>query len=325
MFKRRRFAVVAPAGAAIALLILVGTVSASAIAAGRDKPTELADAVHYDTSPPLVKMTPADAPPLDTKKEHPQHKYPTPAAGTAADPVVQSTAAGTAAPALANNFDGVGAGFSGPQGTFTVNSAPPDPNAAVGPTQIVEIVNSAFAVFNKSGAVVYGPVQTNTLWSGFGGGCQTNNDGDATVAYDRLSDRWIISQFSVSTTPYLQCVAVSTTGDATGSYYRYAFQYADQFPDYPKLGVWPDAYYISFNIFNNGTTFAGSKICAYDGAAMRAGTGATQQCFQLSTSFGGLLPADLDGAAAPTAGAPAAFVNFGTNSLNLWRFHVDFP
>src|SRR5947209_15773994 len=322
MFKRRRFAVVAPAGAAIALLILVGTVSASAIAAGRDKPTELADAVHYDTSPPLVKMTPADAPPLDTKKEHPQHKYPTPAAGTAADPVVQSTAAGTAAPALANNFDGVGAGFSGPQGTFTVNSAPPDPNAAVGPTQIVEIVNSAFAVFNTSGAAVYDPVQTNTLWSGFGGGCQTNNAGDATVAYDRLSDRWIISQFSVSTTPYLQCVAVSTTGDATGSYYRYAFQYAD-FPDYPKLGVWPDAYYTTFNMFKNGTTFSGPEVCAYDRAKMLAGQAATQQCFQLGTAYGGLLPSDLDGSTAPPAGSPNYILGYGTNSLQLWKFHVD--
>src|SRR5947199_1913933 len=136
MFNRRRIAVVAPVGAAIALLILVGTVSASAIAASRDKSTDVTAAVHYDTSPPLVKLTPADAPPLDTKKEHPQHKYPTPAAGTAADPVIQSTAAGTAAPALANNFDGVGAGFSGPQGTFTVNSAPPDPNSAVGPNHI---------------------------------------------------------------------------------------------------------------------------------------------------------------------------------------------
>src|SRR5436189_122103 len=81
----------------------------------------------------------------------------------------------------------------------------------------------------------------NQIWSGFGGGCQTNNDGDPTVVYDGIADRWVISQFSVTTTPYLMCVAVSTSPDPTGSYYRYSFGYGSvNFPDYPKLSVWPD-------------------------------------------------------------------------------------
>ncbi|HEY6016662.1 MAG TPA: hypothetical protein VIU16_07745, partial [Gaiellaceae bacterium] len=322
--RRKAPAAVTVCAVALALAVALGLASAStsALAASRDKPTDVSDAVHYDTSPPLATMTPAPAPPLDTKKEHPQHKYPAPAASTTADPVVQTTVGTAAAPSISTNFEGIGQGFSGPQGTFTVNSAPPDPNSAVGPTQIVEVVNSALAVFNKSGTPVYGPVQTNTLWSGFGGGCQANDDGDATVAYDRISNRWVISQFSVSTTPYLQCVAVSTTGDATGSYYRYAFQYAD-FPDYPKLGVWPDAYYTTFNMFKNGTTFSGPKVCAYDRAKMLAGQAATQQCFQLSTAYGGLLPSDLDGSTLPPTGSPNYILGFGTNSLQLWKFHVD--
>src|SRR3954454_6478952 len=308
-------------GVAVVLVALVFVTGATS--ATRDKPSgDLPDAVHYDTSAPLAKLPPADAPPLDTKKEHPQHKYPTPAASTVADPAVQSSVGAAAAPSLATNFEGIGQGFSGPQATFTVNSAPPDTNAAVGPTRIVEVVNSAFAVFDKAGNPVYGPVQTNTLWSGFGGGCQTNNDGDATVEYDKLADRWIISQFSVSTTPYLQCVAVSTTGDPTGSYNRYAFQYAN-FPDYPKLGVWPDAYYTTFNMFKNGTTFAGPEVCAFDRAKMLTGQAATQQCVQLGTTYGGLLPSDLDGSAAPPAGSPNYVLGFGTNSLLLWKFHVD--
>src|SRR5260370_6040864 len=57
---------------------------------------------------------------------------------------------------------------------------------------------------------------------------------------------------------------------------------------------------------------------------MLAGAAASQVCFQLSSSFGGVLPSDHDGATAPPAGAPNAFVNFGSNSLNVWRFHVDF-
>src|SRR5207248_3181791 len=207
-------------------------------------------------------------------------------------------------------------------GTFSVTSAPPDPNATVGPNQIVEIVNQSFAVFSKSGTAIYGPVPTNTLWSGFGGGCQSNDDGDATVEYDKLAGRWIVSQFSVTTTPYLQCVAVSTTGDPTGSYYRYSFQYAD-FPDYPKLGVWPDAYYVTFNMFRNGSTFSGPEACAYDRAKMLSGQAATQQCFALGSSYGSLLPSDLDGSTPPPAGSPNYVLSFATNSLQLWKFHVD--
>ena len=237
------------------------------------------------------------------------------------DPVIQSTAGPLVATTPGLNFAGVGNGDYG----FTVNSAPPDTNGAVGDTQYVQWVNTSFAVFNKTtGALVYGPVAGNTLWSGFGGGCQTNNDGDPIVQFDKAAHRWILTQFSVSTTPYLQCVAVSTTSDATGTYYRYSFSYGTtQFNDYPKLGVWPDAYYISFNIFNNGTTFAGAKVCAFDRTKMLTGAAATQQCFQLSTTYGGLLPSDLDGVH-PAAGRRAEHVR-GFRQQQRLAGHLEVP
>ena len=122
------------------------------------------------------------------------------------------------------------------------------------------------------------------LWTGFGGGCETNNDGDPIVLYDKLANRWVMSQFSVSTTPYLQCVAVSVTPDATGSWYRYSFQYT-YFDDYPKMGVWPDAYYETFNMFD-GDNFVGADACAYNRTAMLNGQPATQICFQQTSSVG---------------------------------------
>ena len=220
-------------------------------------------------------------------------------------------------------FDGVGNGFTGPQGAFTVQSAPPDTTGAIGKTQYVQWVNSSFAVFDKAtGSVVYGPVAGNTLWSGFGGKCETQNDGDPVVQYDKAADRWVMTQFAVPTGgPYFECVAVSQTSDATGAYNRYAFQYSG-FNDYPKVGVWPDAYYITFNMFS-GNNFAGTQVCAYDRAAMLAGRAATQQCVQLGTAYGGVLPADLDGSTPPPAGSPNYLVNVGTNNLNLWKFKVD--
>jgi hypothetical protein len=285
---------------------------------GGSGPVEVGHALHSDVSPPLRDL-PA-APRRNVLFAHPIGRIPAPDLPDQDDPVLQTTAGPLVGTVAGVGFAGVGNGDYG----FAPNAAPPDTNLAVGATQVVQWVNESFAVFSKSGALLQGPVTGNTVWAGFGGGCESNNDGDPIVQYDKAADRWILTQFSVSTTPYLQCVAVSTSGDATGTYFRYAFSYGNQFPDYPKLGVWPDAYYITFNIFNNGQTFAGSKLCAYDGAAMRAGLPATQQCFQLSSSFGGVLPGDLDGATSPPAGAPAPFINFGTNSLNLWRFHADF-
>ena len=220
-------------------------------------------------------------------------------------------------------FNGMGAGFSGPAGAFTVQAAPPDTTGAVGASQFVQWVNSSLTVFDKStGAPVYGPVKGNTLFSGFGGACQTSNDGDPVVLYDKLANRWVLMQFAVPTGgPYYQCIAVSKTSDATGGYDRYAFQYTG-FNDYPKAGVWPDAYYVTYNMFTPNT-FGGAEVCAMDRAKMLAGQAATQQCFKLSTSYGGLLPADLDGSIAPVSGTPNFVMNLGTNQLNLWKFHVD--
>ncbi|TMA25835.1 MAG: hypothetical protein E6J78_16170 [Deltaproteobacteria bacterium] len=283
-------------------------------------------AENHDVSPPLYLMEPA--PEQSGLIEHevkpiPRH-YNRNVSG--ADPVRQSAPIALLAPAPITNFDGVGNGFTGPQGTFTVNAAPPDTNGDVGPNHYVQIVNTDFAIFNKSGTAVYGPVPVNTLWSGFGGLCQTDNDGDPIVLYDPIADRWLISQFAV-TSPnpnYYQCVAISQTPDPTGAYNRYSFPYT-AFPDYPKFGVWPDGYYVTYNMFTGGSTFAGAKICAMDRTHMLTGAAATQQCFNTSTSYGGLLPSDLDGASQPPAGSPNYVVGLGAtaNTLAFWTFHVD--
>jgi hypothetical protein len=286
-------------------------------------PTTIRHDVHHDVSLPLSEMI-KHAPPasLARRRVEPMRRIPLPP-GLAAeqqDPVIQVGTVTPLTPPVTLGFEGLGAGQYG----FSVTGAPPDTEGTVGATQYVQWVNTSFAVFNKStGALIAGPTAGNTLWSGFGGGCQSNNDGDPIVLYDKLAQRWVFSQFSVSTTPYLQCIAVSTTSDATGTYNRYSFQYSN-FDDYPKMAVWPDAYYETFNMFAGGTTFVGSDACAYNRSAMLAGAAATQVCFQQGTSVGGLLPSDLDGTTAPPAGSPNYMLYFGTNNLNLYKFHVDF-
>lgn len=280
---------------------------------------------HHDTLPSLRDALP---PPQNYGlREHFEGTLPYPPGSTnQVDSAVQNRASPTFnVPGALTSFDGVGNGFNGPQGTFAIQFAPPDTDGAVGATQYVSLVNTGLAVFDKTmGNVIFGPIPTNTLWTGFGGGCESNDDGDGVVIYDRAANRWVISQFSYHTLPYLQCVAVSQTSDATGGWYRYSFAYGStNFPDYPKMGSWPDAYYETFNVFAGSSSNPFGNLCAYDRTSMLAGNAATQQCFQLSTQYTGVLPSDLDGPTPPPAGSPNYLINFGTNSLNLWKFHVD--
>ena len=215
------------------------------------------------------------------------------------------------------NFDGV----------FTFGArATPDTSGAVGATQYVQWVNLSFEVFDKTtGNSIYGPALGSTLWSSLGGPCANNDDGDIIAQYDKAAGVWVMSQHSVSGgPPFYQCVAVSQTSDATGSWNLYAFQLPTNFPDYPKLAVWPDAYYLTINEQNpNNFSNLGALVCALDRTNMLLGNPASAQCVQLATTYQSLLPSDLDGSIAPPAGSPNYLLNMGTNSLNLWKFHVD--
>src|SRR4051794_7917757 len=309
-------------GSAVVAALLTAAVAPTAVLG--DPPAVRAGAVvsaavRHDVSRPLRSMGPT-SPSAANLRERPLRLVGPNSNPNQADGATQQSVGAQIAASAAPGFAGIGQGDYG----FSDAYAPPDTVGAVGATQYVQWVNVDIAVFDKAtGTIAQGfPKPGNSVWSGFGGDCETNNDGDPVVEYDRLAGRWVLTQFSAATTPYLECVAVSTTSDATGTYNRYAFSYGSTlFNDYPKLSVWPDAYYITFNMF--GSTFAGAQTCAYDRAAMIAGSGATQQCFQLSSSYGGLLAADFDGTTLPPSGAPNPILNFGSNSLNLWRFHVD--
>ncbi len=303
------------------LCLLVLAMVPVALAQATHGPTTVRRDVHHDISLPLIELI-RNAPPVEREEHEAEPVRPVPLPRglkpLAEDPVRQWRSFGYS-PLMSNSFEGLGNGRYG----FMVEFAPPDTNGAVGVTQYVQWVNTDFAIFSKSnGGLIAGPIAGNVLWSGFGGGCEANNDGDPIVLYDKLANRWVMSQFSVSTIPYLQCVAVSMGPDATGMWYRYAFQYSD-LDDYPKMGVWPDAYYETFNMFL-GQSFIGSDVCAYDRNQMLSGGPATQICFQQGSMVGGLLPSDVDGATAPPPGSPNYVLNFGTNSLNLYKFHVDF-
>ena len=296
----------------------------SYVVQGQGNTVTVGQSIRNDTSPPLrdMKQLPIMRPPEREANANPKvtHSH-----RDIKDEAVQSdTLAPTAnMPGTMLNFDGI------PFPGVACNCAPPDTNGEVGATQYVQIVNEGYQVFDKtSGASQLGPAGISTLWQGFGGVCETSGSGDPVVLYDQLANRWLISQFAGSSVPTDECIAVSTSSNATGSYFRYDYHLGSNFFDYPHLGVWPDAYYMSMNVFNSsGTLFLGPQPFAFDRSKMLAGLPGT---FITTGVTGGsseevYLPADLDGSNLPPAGAPATFVEFpGGGSYRTFHFHVDF-
>jgi len=288
--------------------------------------------VHVDISPPLSQMATEVSPQqglhLAPPVQHPKLQLlmaaAQPARGLVEDAALQKYVGPFVSATIGLNLLGVGNGFP----NYAVPDAPTDVNLAVGDTQVVQWVNVSYAVFNKTtGAVIAGPIAGNQFWAGFGGACQTSNSGDIIAQWDKVAHRWVMTQ-NVFSSPYLTCVAVSTTPDATGTYYRFSFPQSAGFPDYPKWGIWPDAYYQSNNIFS-GNNYTGAHPCAYERAKMLVGDSTAKQiCFLTGTFDDGLLPGDLDSAATPPpTGQPEVFlgsIDNGTPNIYEYLFHVDF-
>ena len=190
------------------------------------------------------------------------------------DPVIQSTTAPTV------GMPPVGVSFEGMENSQACNGCiPPDTNGAVGPNHYVQMVNEHFAIYSKTGAVLSPPKAINTLGFNPNSTCATHNNGDPIVIYDQLADRWLLSQFTVQSGSenYAECIAISTSPDPTGTYYLYQFdESADTFHDYPHIGIWPDGYYMSTNLFPNSALLfsTGAGAWAFERPKMLLGQAA---------------------------------------------------
>lgn len=291
---------------------------------------EVTQPVHFDRSRPLREMFDrGDRPDMarggrDFEPGRPQPVGNTNPAGI--DPLVERSVGAPSALALPK------AGTVGTPVDPSFRVAPPDTTGDLGPNHYVQWVNLRYSIYTLTrdannqitafNLVAGFPKQGNVVWQGFGGRCQSDNDGDPIVQYDQLADRWILTQFAVTATPYTQCIAVSTSPDPTGSYYRYSYSFNRDFNDYPKMGVWPDGYYITYNMFKNGRSFSGHNVCAYERDQMLVGASARQIC-ALTTAAASLEPSDLEGTTLPPAGSPNLLLSISSTALQFWRFAVN--
>jgi hypothetical protein len=219
---------------------------------------------------------------------------------------------------------------------------PPDPSGDVGPQHYVLMTNLYLAIYDKSGSTLYGPAANNVLWAGFGGSCETRNDGLPKVLYDQRADRWLLAQPVFESGPgNLICLAVSASGDPTGSYYRWAMDFENRFPDYPVLAATRDSYVVTTREFLNGSSFYGIGVYALRRSDFLAGAAdpAIVGWQLLAASFAdellgdGLIPVDLDGKAPLPAGTADILLGLqddggpytaASDALNVWRIDPDY-
>ncbi|MEP6811838.1 MAG: hypothetical protein ABI990_02490, partial [Actinomycetota bacterium] len=324
----------------------VGSGSAAVVPVARPSATPTVTwATANDVSPPLRDLARSRiAPDADDPANEPDLGPISGAdGGYSADGALQSLLPPPTIPSTGANFEGLSNQDNFDIFGFRVN--PPDPVGEVGPNNYVEMVNLTFAVYDKSGNKLLGPVDTGTLWSGFAVPDCTDPSGDPVVLYDQITDRWILSQFTTSglddpSKPFWNCVAVSTTSDPTGSYYRYAFQTKNFqfFPDYPKYGVWTDSYVLTTREFGPTVEY-GIGVYALEKNKMVNGQPARAISFFLDGNApdmlplvgDGLLPADIDGkqkpktdTAIPLVGTQDDNSDYGAtfDALNIWDLKV---
>jgi hypothetical protein len=299
-------------------------------------------------SPPVADLPVVQAPLVTTvNARDSEHLTAAKGSTNVKDPVIQKKKGSGPLSAPLASFDGICLPFGPPCAEASSCSClPPDTNGAAGATQYVQMVNSDFAVYSKTGAVLRHATPINELWSSACGECASHNDGDPVVVYDQYAGRWLLSEFVAQPAAgesYGECVAISQGGDATGAYNLYFFDFGPStFLDYPHFGVWRDGYYMSANEFPTGQeTSSGAAAIVFERDKMLAGAPARFVWFDEAAAnppggqYIGQLPADADGSRLPNAGEPNVFAEVDDPAsipplggdtgfdMRLWNFHVD--
>src|SRR5438876_3730756 len=237
-------------------------------------------------------------------------------------------------PTPITSFDGM---------NFNANGAgyPPDTVGDVGPNHFVQAVNTSVGIYDKATGAALATFTFDGLWSGAGTGtpCDTDHGGDPTVIYDPQHDRFIVADFSwadIQNGPYYECIAVSKTSNpVSGGWWRYAFRADDAahpwFPDYPKMGIWPDGLYMTTNMFDcldsvcGNANFKEARVYALNIDDLVNGATLRSVVADTNSSRFSLLPSNYRGAAPPAGRENLMVAESGTlYAWEVYKFHVDY-
>ncbi len=243
----------------------------------------------------------------------------------APDSIRQTHTLGIEAPRSVQSFNGLAGGD------------PPDANGAVGLKYYAQTINLSVGFFDKATGRPISEVDLNTFWQNAGAQtgtpCDANQWSDPVVLYDQQGGRFIITDMAATdhtNGPFYECIAVSKTSDPiSGGWYLYPIL-ADSnlLNDYPKLGVWLDAYYMTADMYNGSQRWQYVRVWALNRAKMLAGStldANDNQSFNVLI-YSPMIPGNFEGTP-PAAGLPDYFAVAdlgGGSSIHIYRFHVDF-
>jgi hypothetical protein len=338
----RRLAAALVAATAVTLVLAAGSAFAAAGGIGPLQP-KVGTAAAFDVSPALRDM-PMIAPGQGQQAWAKQMPTDRSLLGRVAnrahrpDGALQKAASPNAMPSPLFTFEG-------PRNEdnfdiFGIRVNPPDPNGDVGQHDYIATVNLTFAIYTKTGGLLYGPADIGSLWQGFSVPDCARHAGDEVVVHDDISNRWMITQFTTVGPEYWNCVAVSTTEDPLGSYYRYAFSTGAYFPDYPKYGILGDGLYITTREFGPTVEYQIGVYAINRHQLVEGDPNPTVVSFFLVAGVDpdyllgdGILPADQDGKRMPPPGSGEYFAGtmdddygYGApfDALNWFQADIDF-
>ena len=252
------------------------------------------------------------------------HDPPGEAATHQPDPALQTSVPVSIAPAPLFNFEGVD----------NVDGRPSARHQRRHRTQSLRAVVNSRSRFtarepHHTSRCCTGRAAPSTLWTGFGGPCETRNDGDAIVLYDHLADRWVVSQLALPNLFFgiAVCAVLSVHRGLGRRRIRLApttgISSRSQTERLPKLGVWPDAYYMGINQFSAiSLQFAGQGVIAFDRQKMLAGLPATMQSTWISrasTSISAGCCRQTSTVPPPPPGSPGYFVQVDDDACRATR------
>ncbi len=210
----------------------------------------------------------------------------------------------------------------------------PNPNGDISPQHYIQVTNSGagsiFKIHDKAGDLLFGPASLNNLWGPFG----RTGGGKPIILWDQEAERWLFTEIAAGIEPIL-LTAVSQTDDPFGNWYVYEFE-TPNYPDYPKYGIWPDAYYITTR---EGSAEPNIPVYALDREAMLNGDpvasvqrlGIPKYAIPLNEAFQAATPVDWDGAISPPGAYSPHLVlrmydnawDGGQDKLEIWEITID--
>jgi hypothetical protein len=255
---------------------------------------------------------------------------------TSHDPVVQDRMRGTVkAPGRKSMAMTPVRDFAGMNFSANGSGWPPDTCGDVGPAYYIQTVNTSIGIFDK----VTGELLSATTYDAFfphsvGDPCDSNNNGDVTVLYDKYNQRWFLMDFAWNGTKDGSSfsIAASKTADPTGEWWTYCLQADNRLmDDYPKCGVWNNGIYITANMFEFNGSFQHAKIWALKIPDIYNGSLVAQSVIDTNYYAWSLLPVNAKGPNPPLDGSPHylyaldadEYGSPSTDTLYVWEYQVD--